>query len=68
LGPARTDLWRTYDFLYSLHIMDYQGHENWHHPWIIALAALALTSVLFGIALLAHRLTRGFLQRHAEPA
>ncbi len=63
LGPARTDLWRTYDFLWSLHIMDYAGRENFHHPLIIAAAILALSTVLFGVALLVHRFTRG--QRQA---
>lgn len=58
LGPARTDLWRTYDFLWSLHIMDYTERENFHHPLIIAAAVLALSTVLFGVALLLHRFTR----------
>jgi uncharacterized iron-regulated membrane protein len=66
LGPARTDLWRTYDFLWSLHIMDYQGRENYHHPLIIAAAVLALSTVLFGVALLLHRFTRGLLQPRAK--
>src|SRR5262249_45132174 len=35
LGPVRTDLWRTYDFFYGLHLMDYQDHETGHHPWTI---------------------------------
>lgn len=57
-GPVRTDLWRTYDFLWSLHIMDYDARENFNHPLIIAAAVLALSVVLFGIALLVHRFTR----------
>lgn len=61
LGPARTDLWRAYDFLWSLHIMDYQGRENYHHPLIIAAAILALSIVLSGAALVLHRFTRGML-------
>jgi hypothetical protein len=68
VGPARTDLWRTYDFLWSLHIMDYQGRENYHHPLIIAAAVLALSTVLFGVALLLHRFTRGLLRPKAEGA
>jgi uncharacterized iron-regulated membrane protein len=66
LGPARTDLWRTYDFFYGLHLMDYADHENAHSPWMIALAVLAVSTVLFGIALLVHRFTRGVLKPKAE--
>ena len=58
LGPVRTDLWRTYDFFYGLHLMDYQDHETGNHPWTIALAALAISVTLFGIVLLVHRFTR----------
>jgi hypothetical protein len=61
-GPVRTDLWRTYDFLWSLHIMDYRERENFNHPLIIAAAVLALSVVLFGIALLLHRFTRGLVR------
>ncbi|MBI1361425.1 MAG: hypothetical protein GC155_14200 [Alphaproteobacteria bacterium] len=66
LGPARTDLWRTYDFLYGLHLMDYAEHENAHQPWTIGAAILALSTVLFGIVLLLHRFTRGVLRRPAD--
>lgn len=57
LGPVRTDLWRTYDFLWSLHIMDYSERENYHHPLIFAAAVLALSTVAFGVALLIQRFT-----------
>lgn len=58
----RTDLWRTYDFLYGLHLMDYSEHENFNTPWMLAAAILALSTVLFGIALLLHRFTRGLIK------
>lgn len=59
----RTDLWRTYDFLYGLHLMDYAEHENFNTPWMLVAAILALSTVLFGIALLLHRLTRGLINK-----
>ncbi len=62
----RVDLWRLYDFLYGLHLMDYVDHENYNTPWMVALAVLALSSVLFGVALLVHRLTRGLIRKDAE--
>jgi hypothetical protein len=58
----RTDLWRTYDFLYGLHLMDYSEHENFNTPWMLAAAILALSTVLFGVALLVHRFTRGLIK------
>jgi hypothetical protein len=62
VGPVRTDLWRTYDFLYGLHMMDYVDHENFNTPWMVAAAVLALSVVLFGVALLVHRFTRGLIK------
>jgi hypothetical protein len=62
VSDPRTDLWRTYDFLWSLHIMDYETRENFNHPLIVAAAVLALSVVLFGVVLLVHRFTRGLLK------
>ena len=62
----RTDLWRTYDFLFGLHVMDYTEHENHNTPWMVALSVLALSSVLFGVALLVHRFTRGIIRKDTE--
>jgi len=63
VAPPRTDLWRIYDFFYGLHLMDWVDHENANQPWTIALAILALSTVLFGIALLVHRFTRGLIKK-----
>lgn len=59
----RTDLWRTYDFLYGLHLMDYSNHENFNTPWMLAAAIFALSTVLLGAALLFHRFTRGLIRK-----
>jgi hypothetical protein len=67
VSAPRTDLWRTYDFFYGLHLMDYVNHENANNLWNIALALFALSTVLFGIVLLVHRFTRNGLRRK-EPA
>lgn len=67
VSAPRTDLWRTYDFFYGLHLMDYADHENANSPWTIGLALLALSTVLFGIVLLVHRFTRGVLQPKETP-
>lgn len=62
-SSPRTDLWRTYDFLWQLHLMDWGLNENFNTPWMVAAAILALSAVLFGVALLLHRFTRGFIRK-----
>ena len=54
----RGNLWRTYDFLWSLHIMDYGERENFHHPLITGAAALAFATVVSGVVLWFLRLRR----------
>ena len=63
VSSPRTDLWRTYDFLWQLHLMDWGLNENFNTPWMVAAAILALSTVLFGIALLVHRFTRGLIRK-----
>lgn len=65
VSAPRTDLWRTYDFLWQLHLMDWGLNENFNTPWMVAVALLALSTVLFGIALLLHRFTRGYIRKDA---
>lgn len=61
----RNDLWRTYDFLWSLHIMDYRARERFHHPLIIVVASLAAFTVVSGVVLWAVRIVRRVRRRHA---
>lgn len=56
VGARRSTLWRTYDFLWALHIMDFKDHENFNTPWLIVATALSLIVVLSGIVLLPSRL------------
>jgi uncharacterized iron-regulated membrane protein len=64
----RNDLWRWYDFFWSLHIMDYREREGFNHPLIIAAAALAVTTVATGASLWALRLARRLGRRRDPPA
>jgi uncharacterized iron-regulated membrane protein len=59
----RNDIWRWYDFLWSLHIMDYRGRESFNHPLIIAAAGFAVLTVLSGVALWLVRLGRWIQRR-----
>ena len=52
----RSDLWRLYDTLWALHIMDWQNHEDFNHPLIIIVTAITLLSVIAGIVLIPYRI------------
>ena len=52
----RSTLWRAYDFLWSLHIMDFKNHENFNTPLLVIATALALVMIITGIILFPSRL------------
>lgn len=52
----RSDLWRLYDTLWALHIMDWKNHEDFNHPLIIIVTAITLLSVIAGIVLIPYRI------------
>jgi len=52
----RSTLWRVYDFLWGLHIMDWRGHEDFNNPLLIVATVLALIMSVAGIILLPRRL------------
>ena len=56
----RTNTWRVYDFLWSLHIMDYREHEDFNHPLLVAFAAGLLVLALTGCVLLWRRFGAAF--------
>lgn len=51
----RSELWRSYDFLWSLHIMDYTAREDFNHWPIIIMSLLALVTTVTGIGILFYR-------------
>ncbi len=61
----RNDRWRQWDFLWSLHIMDYGGRTSFHHPLLVAATALGLLTVASGTALWVLRLVRWARRRRA---
>jgi uncharacterized iron-regulated membrane protein len=52
----RSDLWRLYDTLWALHIMDWQNHEDFNHPLIVIVTWLTLLSVIAGVVLIPYRI------------
>jgi hypothetical protein len=51
IRAVRTNTWRIFDFLWSLHIMDYEKRENFNHLLIQFMAVIGLITVLSGLAL-----------------
>jgi hypothetical protein len=52
----RSTLWRVYDFLWGLHIMDWRAHEDFNSPLLIVATALGLVVVVAGIVMFPSRL------------
>ena len=64
----RSTLWRAYDFLWGLHIMDWRGHEDFN-SWLLVIATLlGLVVIVSGIVMLPGRLglTRWRRRRRAR--
>jgi uncharacterized iron-regulated membrane protein len=49
LLARRTQQWRIFDFLWMLHIMDFDTRENFNHPLLQISAALGLVIALSGV-------------------
>lgn len=56
LSAVRTRLWRVFDFMWMLHIMDYQARENINLIWLKLFSGAALLFALSGLALVVHRM------------
>ena len=52
----RSTLWRVYDFLWALHIMDWRDHEDFNSPLLIAATALGLVVIVTGFIMFPSRL------------
>jgi PepSY-associated TM region len=56
VAARRSNLWRVFDVMWALHIMDYRERENFNHPLLVAVTALALLMTLAGLVLMVLRL------------
>jgi uncharacterized iron-regulated membrane protein len=52
----RSDLWRVYDALWALHIMDWRDHENFNNGLLILASAMSLVMTIVGFVLIPYRL------------
>tara|TARA_B100000029_G_scaffold389400_1_gene385746 strand:+ start:300 stop:938 length:639 start_codon:yes stop_codon:yes gene_type:complete len=51
IAAIRTRLWRTFDFLWSLHIMDYKERDDFSHWLIRIFAFVGLMTIVSGMLL-----------------
>jgi hypothetical protein len=58
IGARRNGLWRAYDFLWSLHIMDWGGRDDFNNLWLVVFAGLGLATALSGTTLWVLRAAR----------
>ena len=56
LRAVRTRLWRVYDFMWMLHIMDYKSRDNFNSWWLRLAAFLALLFAISGLMLVVQRI------------
>ena len=56
VSARRSTLWRVYDFLWSLHIMDFKNHEDFNTWLLIIATALGLIVIVTGFVMFPSRL------------
>ncbi len=61
VSARRSDLWRLYDALWALHIMDWRDHENFNSGLLIIASLASLIVTLAGFVLIPYRL--GWIKR-----
>lgn len=66
LRAVRTNDWRIYDFLWGLHIMDYESRDNFNHLLLQAFALLGLITVVSGLLLFVTS-THWFISKFTSP-
>jgi hypothetical protein len=64
VAARRSDLWRVYDALWALHIMDWRDHENFNTGLLMLTSFTALLVVLAGFILFPHRM--GWVRQRAR--
>lgn len=52
---VRTDTWRLFDFMWMLHIMDYEDRSNFNSPLLLTFSGSAVLFTLTGLILLYQR-------------
>lgn len=67
VAARRSGLWRMYDFLWSLHIMDYTERDNFNNWPVVIMSLLGLVLTVSGIGILVYRFwPKSFANRSSE--
>jgi uncharacterized iron-regulated membrane protein len=66
IAARRTTLWRFYDFMWGLHILDLGTRENINNPWLQVFSVIGAASVVIGLVLLPLTSWRRRRRRTAE--
>jgi hypothetical protein len=56
LKAVRTRIWRVFDFMWMLHIMDYKERQNFNTWWLRLFSGVAVLFALSGLALVVQRI------------
>ena len=68
ITARRNSLWRVYDLLWALHIMDYRDRESFNHPLIVLFALAGVLTVTSGASLWVLRWRRKVVARKSARA
>lgn len=68
VAARRSTLWRVFDFLWSLHILDFKEHEDFNTPLLIGTTAFALVVIVTGIIMFPSRLGYNAWRRRRRKA
>jgi len=66
IKAVRTGLWRTFDFMWGLHIMDWSNRENFNSWWIKTVAALSVFFFFTGLGLVLLRIRSALKRRRSS--
>lgn len=64
----RSDLWSFFDFMWRLHILDFDTGDNINSWWLLSAAAVTLILVVTGLVLLWIRIARDLQVKRKRPA
>ncbi|MFC3093876.1 hypothetical protein DRW07_10375 [Alteromonas sediminis] len=56
---VRSDIWRVFDFLWMLHIMDYDERSDFNNPLVILMSSIGLLAIVSGLLLIANGMKKG---------
>ena len=68
VSARRSTLWRTFDFLWSLHIMDFKNHEDFNTPLLMITTAFGLIVIITGFIMFPSRLGFNAWRRRRKAA